>query len=642
MSGDQPPGAAGSPLALKLRVNAVCDRFEKAWKDAPRPIEDYLAAVSEPERAVHFQELLKVEIELRGNHGETPTPEEYHRRFKQYSHLIDGCFAIPTDDPPLPPVPGYEMLDVLGEEGMGVVYLARWIKPDITVALKMIRAGRFASQMDKELLKSEAKTLFNLNHDNIVRIYETGQHEGQPYFTMEVMDGGSLDDKIRAGDVGPRDAARWLLQVARGVAAAHEKDILHCDLKPGNVMLDGEGVAHVTDFGLAKRLAPTSPEAEPADAFGTIQYIAPEQTCGMVTKASDIYGLGATLYALLTGEPPFTEDSSEDLRKDPIPPLVKKVRNQEPIPPRRLNPRVNADLEQVCLKCLRKAPEQRHASAAELAEDLEAYLGGKAPPNSRQPTNLAAIWEAIVRPIVYRLEVEPSKRFGQSNVMSAIVNGIGHLAVFLILCFGLPVVFTWLAFAVIWALMAFNVWWFLLRRIRSAHPAEGYVVGTYVGYVLGYAVLLLAGVLGGADPLVGFYPYLAVMTGLVVFVHGTLFWGPLYLAGLGYYALALAMYLGPEWPAQLVVSLFWGPLSLVVIAPLAGLGAAQLVVSLFWGPLSPAGLGYYTLALVMYLGPTLAPLEFAVYHCSYLIMMSLHFKRSPNGPGPTRPPKVKP
>ncbi len=518
-------------LSLAQMVDEVCTRFEDAWQADDRPrIEDYLADLDGAVKREALRELIELDVHYRQRLDESCVPADYQAlpdvHIAWLEKLLRGGAEV---------LGNYKLLKKVGRGSQGVVYVARHVKLNQTVALKMIRAGRFASEADVKGFETEAQAAAGLAHQNIVPIYYFGEHEGCHYFTMRLMEGGSLREQIEMGPVPPRRAAQWLLEVTRAIVAAHDNRIVHRDLKPGNVVLDRNGVAHVTDFGLARQLPPDATETQDRALVGTVCYMAPEQTHGMASVASDIYGLGAILYALLTGRPPFKSDTVWD--------TIEHVRDQEPVAPRLLNPKADADLERVCLKCLRKDPKHRYARAAELAEDLEAYIEGKVLPNNPRRTWLSAMF----RPVEYVLQVEPLKHFGRSNVMSAVVGLLGHTAVFAILCTGQPIELAWLALALIWTLMAINIWLFLLRQPRSAHPVEGYVVGTYVGYLFAFPILFLVGGMSSSAELLAVYPYVATLTGLVAFIHGSLFWGPLYLVALGYYVLALVMRLSPEW-----------------------------------------------------------------------------------------------
>jgi serine/threonine-protein kinase len=300
---------------------------------------------------------------------------------------------------------GYELLDEIASGGMGVVYRARHQALGRVVALKMIRADGATAAEDVARFRLEAEAAALLDHPNIVPIYDVGEHEGQPYFTMKLIEGGSL---AQSPPVATGELVRVLIKVARAVHYAHERGILHRDLKPGNILLDRKGEPHVTDFGLATRL-PSAPGGagtpspgrsltQKGIAVGTPGYMAPEQANGpknAVTVAADVYSLGAVLYELLTGRPPFQGET-------PLETLV-QVLERPPLRPRALVPSVPRDLETIGLKCLEKDPSRRYASAGALADDLERYLDGQ-PLQARPASPPERLWRWCRRsPVVATL-----------------------------------------------------------------------------------------------------------------------------------------------------------------------------------------------------------------------------------------------
>jgi serine/threonine protein kinase len=295
-----------------------------------------------------------------------------------------------------PAVPGYEVLGELGRGGMGVVYEARQTALGRTVALKMVLNGAHTGPKEQARFRAEAAVIARLQHPNIVQIYDVGEAAGRPYFALEFVAGGSLAQHLRGTPQPARPAAQMVETLARAVHAAHVNGVVHRDLKPANILLSGD-VPKITDFGLAKcvagdgkRSAHHSPTVT-GELLGTPSYMAPEQAAGRskeIGPAVDVYALGAILYELLTGRPPFKGETPLE--------TVLQVLHNDLVPVTSLQPNVPRDLETICLKCLRKDPRQRYASALELAEDLQHFLRDE-PIRARPARTVEKLWRWVRR-----------------------------------------------------------------------------------------------------------------------------------------------------------------------------------------------------------------------------------------------------
>ena len=263
----------------------------------------------------------------------------------------------------------YELLEVIGRGGQGVVYRARQKSLNRTVALKVIGLGHWASDAHLKRFRREAEAAASLDHSGIVPIYEVGERDGSCYFSMKFVEGGQLDQATRHASMPIRHAVELIAKVGRTVHYAHEHGILHRDIKPGNILLDRKGKPHLTDFGLARLIETESTVTRTMEVLGTPSYMAPEQAVGnndAISSATDVYGLGAVLYQLLTGQPPFAGGTTYE--------TIKLLLDTEPRQPRLLNPKIDRDLSTICLKCIEKDPKRRYSSALAVAEDLERWL----------------------------------------------------------------------------------------------------------------------------------------------------------------------------------------------------------------------------------------------------------------------------
>ncbi len=344
--------------------------------ESPPRVEAYLARFPRLNRPEIIRRLLRQELILRRRRGEHPSAEGFRARFPGVvaeGSELERTLATEAAAPGrLAGLPGYENLEEIGRGGMGVVYKARQAGLNRLVALKMILAGGRASAAARARFQTEAEAVASLRHPNIVQIYEIGEHDGLPFISLEFVEGGSLAQKTGHKPQPPRAAAETVEVLARAVHFAHGRGVVHRDLKPANVLLTADGVPKITDFGLARRLEVDSGQTKTGEILGTPSYMAPEQAAPgpeAVGPPADVYALGAILYELLTGRPPFQGATAYD--------VLVQTASAEPAPPRRLAPRTPADLETICLKCLQKEPQRRYSSAEALADDLRRFLSDR-------------------------------------------------------------------------------------------------------------------------------------------------------------------------------------------------------------------------------------------------------------------------
>jgi serine/threonine-protein kinase len=322
-----------------------------------------------------------------------PAVRKRLEQFQRIGHEVDALF--PDEAPTyrenasilktpleLPTISGYEVTEIIGRGGMGVVFKARHLKLNRIVALKMLLAGPYACPEELARFHREAEAVAALRHLNIVPVHDAGECAGRPYFTMEYVEGGTLEQSLAARPLPPRRAAELVATLAAAVQFAHQNGFIHRDLKPGNILLTADGTPKITDFGLARAIDAGPEFTQSGARIGTPSYMAPEQALGHTSAmgtAVDIYALGALLYELLTGRPPFLAGTVAETERQVI--------AEEPVPPTRLNAQVPRDLETICLKCLHKEPQRRYATAAALVDDLQRYLRGE--PIAARPTGFA-------------------------------------------------------------------------------------------------------------------------------------------------------------------------------------------------------------------------------------------------------------
>tara|TARA_R110002072_G_scaffold303099_1_gene493543 strand:+ start:293828 stop:295330 length:1503 start_codon:yes stop_codon:yes gene_type:complete len=302
----------------------------------------------------------------------SPGPAETNPRESGIQPEAPSDAEIPSAGTRLRYFGDYELLEEIARGGMGVVYKARQTRLNRIVALKMILAGQFASQAEVERFQAEAEAAAQLDHPGIVPVFEVGDHDGHHFFSMALVEGDSLADRVATGPFSSRDAATLMKYITEAVGFAHDKGVVHRDLKPANILIGDDGQPRVTDFGLAKQAGRASELTVTGQILGAPGYMSPEQAGGRAVnagEAADVYSLGAILYAMLTGRPPFVADRPLE--------LIQAVINDEPPSPRTINRGVPRDLEMICLKCLQKRPGDRYVSAHELVDDLARFLDGE-------------------------------------------------------------------------------------------------------------------------------------------------------------------------------------------------------------------------------------------------------------------------
>ncbi|WP_425618781.1 serine/threonine-protein kinase [Anatilimnocola sp. NA78] len=430
----------------------------------------------------------------------------------------------------------YELLEELGRGGMGVVFRARQESLHREVAIKMILRGQLARQAERERFQAEAQAAAKLDHPGIVPVYEVGEIEGRPYFSMKFIRGTTLAQRLSEGPMHPREAAKLLVAVARAIHFAHEKGVLHRDLKPSNILLDEQGMPHVTDFGLAKQITDDASLTKTGAILGTPAYMAPEQAAGnrgQVGPTSDVYSLGVVLYHMLTGRPPFQGASPVE--------TVLMVLEQDPVPPRMLNQHADRDLEMICLRCLQKPTDLRYASAAALARDLDAYLNDES--ISARSGRFAQVLAGWMRETHHAQVLE---NWGLLWMWHSLV-------LFLVCCLTNVLELSgdtnrwhyfllWTAGLGTWA----AVFWALRRRMGPVTFVERQIAHIWAGSMISIALLFPLEYKLGLDVL-ELSPMLGIINGMAFLIKAGMLTGAFYVQAIALFATAALMAQFPEY-----------------------------------------------------------------------------------------------
>ncbi len=569
------------PVESQLRLDRACRDFEAAWHSGQRPeIEAFIQEVPLTEQLAFVQELVLLDIEYRRAGNCTRPAMDYLTRHPvlDRSWLLDawnrGTDTQEAASPeasqgghassplPLPEArkeifpegialsgivgDDYEILEQIGRGGMGVVYKARQSRLNRLVAIKVILAGEHASEESLKRFRIEAEAAARLQHDGFVQVYDAGEQAGRPYLVMEYVEGGSLEDRLEGTPWPCRQTAQIVERLARIVHAAHEKQIVHRDLKPANILLTRLDQVKITDFGLAKLADASGTFTQSGDVLGTPSYMAPEQArgkCKEALPAIDVYALGAILYDLLTGRPPFRGATPTD--------TLLQVIGDKPAPPSLLNSRVDRDLETVCLKCLEKEPGERYTSAKALAEDLGRYLD-----NCSILARPPGWTDALLQSFSHRKWVAPTT-WGKISLVFGFVGLAFQLGAQWMVNTQQPKAVWWLSVGILWLLIGATFARALRLRRHELTSVEGHLMSWSSGNLLGTTVLWVSmGTPTDQRLLSMFYPAVAVLTGVGYFVQGSLFWGKFYLIGLAFFALAIVIPFIPQW-APLEVGLLY-------------------------------------------------------------------------------------
>jgi len=429
----------------------------------------------------------------------------------------------------------YELQEEIGRGGMGVVYRALHVSLGREVALKMILRGQLASEADRDRFAAEAQAAAKLEHPGIVPVYEVGELEGRPYFTMKYIRGTTLSQRLQQGPMQAREAAELLAKVAKAIHFAHSRGILHRDIKPSNILLDENNEPHVTDFGLAKQVSDATSITRTGAVLGTPAYMSPEQASGQRSQmgpGSDVYSLGVVLYHMLTGRPPFQAASPVD--------MVMMVLEQDPVPPRMLNPKADRDLEMIALRCLQKPIDLRYASAAGLADDLRAFLADES--ISARSGRFGQIVASLMRETHHAVVLENWGLLWMWHSLVLLVVGVlTNILVWNHHTDRLSYMVLWIAILGTWA----AVFWTLRRRMGPVTFVERQIAHLWAASMVGIG-LLFPLEFWLEEPVLKLSPVLGIISGMVFLVKAGMLTGAFYVQAAALFLTAALMALFPE------------------------------------------------------------------------------------------------
>lgn len=526
-------GETGGAPSADERLAAAIDEITAALRSGEK-VELQVYTDRDPELAEELKKLwgtLLVADELgKSSRSSAGSPARQGEATRQ------GSRGSPQDRAPGRPslhsvVGDHELLEELGRGGMGVVYKARHTGLGRVVALKMLLRGAAASPADLARFRGEAEAVARLDHPNIAPVYEVGMVGDEPYFTMRYVEGTTLARRLAEGPIPSREAAAILYRVAQAVHSAHERGVLHRDLKPQNILLDAKGTPFVTDFGLAKRVEGGDSLTQTGAILGTPSYMPPEQAGGerrgTLAATSDVYSLGAILYHAVTGRPPHQAATPVE--------TVLSVLEEDPVPPRLLNPRVDRDLEMIVLKCLQKPQDLRYQNASDLASDLDAYLRGE--PVSARSTGLWLLMSRTFRDTPHAAILE---NWG--------LLWMWHALVLLLLCTatnGLqwsgyrspgPYIGIWTIGFGAWAV----IFWALRSRAGPITFVEKQVAHVWGASILASTLLFLVEIMLHLEVL-SLAPVLALISGMVFFVKAGILTGAFYVQAVALFLTSVVM-----------------------------------------------------------------------------------------------------